>query len=228
MKFTGLAITLFFFTYNLSAQVIRSQSEFGFGLGAMNYTGDLTQSMNPRFFRPGATAYFRVNISEATSFKASLTGGRIVGSDKKNPVDSFAVQRDHEFGIYVVEASGVMEYHFLKWKENPHLRWTPYIFGGLGIFTVLGSEVQKEYSSIQPVLPFGIGAKYVLDPRHMLEFQFGIRKTFFDYLDNVSEGDLTSKDFQYGNWNDSDMYYFIGVSYTISFYDIPCPTSPYK
>ena len=206
----------------------KSQSELGFGLGVLNYTGDLTQSLKPRYFRPGVNGHFRLNISNATSFKASLTGGRIVGSDQQAPVDSFAVRRDHEFGIYLVEVAGIFEYHFFKWKENPQVRWTPYVFGGLGLFTVMGSEVKKEYSSIQPVLPFGMGVKYVLNPRHMLEFQFGARKTFFDYLDNVSEGDLSSKNFQYGNWRDNDMYYYMGFSFTISFYDIPCPKVPYN
>lgn len=226
MKIINLLIISFLFSSTIHAQ--QSQSEMGFGLGVLNYTGDLTQSIKPRYFRPGASAHFRLNISNAVSFKASATGGRIVGSDIKAPVDSFAVRRNHEFGIYVVEISGVFEYHFFKWKEKPQIRWTPYVFGGLGLFTVMGSEVEKEYSSIQPSLPFGVGAKYVLNPRQMLEFQFGLRKTFFDYLDNVSEGDLSHKNYQYGNWYDNDMYYYIGVSYTVSFYDIPCPKIPYN
>lgn len=222
-----IGIVFIFFAFLASAQTEKKNSEIGFGLGIMTYTGDLTQSIKPRYFRPGATGYYRLNISNATSFRASITAGRITAADEKAPIDSFAVVRSHDFGIYVAELSGVIEYHFLKWKENPMQRWTPYVFGGIGLFTVMGSDVEKEYSSIQPAVPFGVGAKYVLNPRHMLEFQFGLRKTFFDNLDNVSEGDLTKRDFQYGNWYDTDMYYFFGISFTISYYDIPCPKFPY-
>lgn len=227
MRTIGILLLLVI-NYNAFSQAQASKSEFGFGLGVLNYTGDLSQNIKPRYFRPGATAYYRTNISNATSFRASLMGGMVTASDSRAPVDSFAVVRDHEFDVYVIEASGVIEYHFFNWKDNANLRWTPLVFGGLGLFSVLGSEVKKEYSSIQPVIPFGIGAKYVMNPRHMLEFQFGIRKTFFDYLDNVSEGDLTQRDFQYGNWYDNDTYYFLAITFTVSFYDIPCPKFPYN
>lgn len=219
---------IFLFFFGVISYGQKLQYEVGFGLGLMTYTGDLTQSLKPRYLRPAAEGHFRMNMNDAISLRLSLLAGRIVGSDEKAPVDAFAANRNHDFGVYVFETAGVMEYHFFKWRENKYLRWTPYLFGGLGLFAISGSSVKKDYSSIQPVLPLGFGAKYILNPRHQLEFQFGLRKTFFDYLDNLSEGDLSRKDYQSGNWNDNDMYYYIGVAFTLSFYDIPCPKSPYN
>ncbi|MEQ9166212.1 MAG: DUF6089 family protein, partial [Fulvivirga sp.] len=106
---------------------------------------------------------------------------------------------------------------------------TPYLFGGLAIFGVSGmGDKPEEYSNIQPSIPFGLGFKYVLNPKWYMGLEFGARKTFFDYLDNVGPGDIVVKDYQYGNRFDNDHYFFIGLSMTYSFYTIPCPTSPYK
>ena len=77
-------------------------------------------------------------------------------------------------------------------------------------------------------IPFGGGIKYILNPKYYIAIEFGVRKTFFDYLDNISDGDPSQKNYQYGNKFDYDTYYFLGVTLTRTFYDIPCPTNPYK
>jgi hypothetical protein len=70
--------------------------------------------------------------------------------------------------------------------------------------------------------------KYVLNPKWYVSLEFGMRKTFFDYLDNLSSIDTRKKSYNYGNAFDKDAYYFLGVTLTRTFYTIPCPTSPYK
>ncbi len=77
-------------------------------------------------------------------------------------------------------------------------------------------------------IPFGGGVKYVLNPKYYIAVEFGMRKTFFDYLDNISGGNTSVKNYQYGNPNDYDNYFFTGVTLTYTFYDIPCPSSPYR
>jgi hypothetical protein len=78
-------------------------------------------------------------------------------------------------------------------------------------------------------VPFGLGIKYILNPKWYIALEAGARKTFFDYLDNVSMGtNQLVKDYQYGNRYDNDSYYFVGLSITRTFYEIPCPTNPYK
>jgi hypothetical protein len=82
-----------------------------------------------------------------------------------------------------------------------------YVFGGIGVFyfdpktTVNGQTVhlkplhtegeglaasRSEYSSIQLCIPIGLGFKYTLDSRWGLGLELGIRKTFTDYIDDVS------------------------------------------
>ena len=211
-----------------SAQLLQ-HSEFGFGAGAFNYTGDLVRTYNILNSRPAGTVFYRSNISKVVSFRTSLTGGKIIASDKR-PIDAFAKQRAASFNIFVLEASTVFEYHFLDWRDDKRrLRFTPYLFAGFALFIISGNGPKNaEYSNVQPAIPFGGGIKYVLNPKWYLAVEVGVRKTFFDYLDNISDGDLSLKNYQYGNRYDNDNYFFTGITLTRTLYDIPCPTNPYK
>ncbi|MFZ6013383.1 MAG: DUF6089 family protein [Bacteroidota bacterium] len=218
-------LLLLFFSGDLLAQ----RSEIGFGIGTFNYTGDLVRTYDFSFSKPAGTVFYRSNLSKVVSFRTAVTAGKIGASDKKG-VDAFAVQRNASFNLFLFEASTVMEYHFLNWRDEKRmLRFTPYMFAGLGIFGISGAQKKTvEYSNIQGAIPFGAGIKYIYNPKWYFSFEFGVRKTFFDYLDNISDSGQRRKTYQYGNPFDNDSYYFLGISLTRTFYDIPCPTNPYK
>jgi hypothetical protein len=221
----SLSTLLFVFCTNA---LVAQRSEVGFGLGTFNYTGDLVRTYNFKYSKPAATVFYRSNLSRVVSFRVALTAGKIGASEK--PIDPSASIRNASFDLFLMEASTVMEYHFLNWRETKRfVRFTPYLFGGIGLFGISG-DVQKtaEYSNIQASFPFGGGFKYVYNPKWYFSLEFGVRKTFFDYLDNISAGDMRNKNYQYGNPNDNDNYYFIGLTLTRTFYSIPCPTNPYK
>lgn len=213
-------------TFALRAQ----KSEVGFGIGTFNYTGDLARTYNILNSRPGITAFYRSNMSQVVSIRAAITAGSVSASDER-PIDAFAARRDASFDIFLMEASTVAEYHFMNWRDEKHfMRFTPYLFGGLAIFGISGTaDKPSEYSNVQGAIPFGLGMKYVVNPKWYVAFEVGARKTFFDYLDNVSAGtNQLVKNYQYGNPFDNDAYYFVGFSITRTFYEIPCPTNPYK
>jgi hypothetical protein len=218
---------LSFFLF-LAASALAQRSEIGFGLGTFNYTGDLVRTYNFKYSKPAGTIFYRSNLSKVVSFRAGITAGKIGASEK--PIDAFAVNRNASFDLFLMEASTVMEYHFLNWRDTKRfVRFTPYLFAGLGLFGISG-EVNKtqEYSNVQGSIPFGAGVKYIYNPKWYISLEFGIRKTFFDYLDNISAGDPRDKNYQYGNPNDNDNFYFLGITLTRTFYNIPCPTNPYK
>ncbi|MDH4089443.1 MAG: DUF6089 family protein [Cyclobacteriaceae bacterium] len=207
---------------------LAQRSEVGFGIGTFNYTGDLVRTYNFKYSKPAATFFYRSNLSKVVSLRTAITAGKIGASEK--PFDAFSTLRNASFDLFLIEASLAMEYHFLNWRETKRfVRFTPYLFGGIGLFGISG-DVQKnaEYSNVQVSIPFGLGFKYVYNPKWYFALEFGARKTFFDYLDNISAGDPVNKNYQYGNPNDNDSYYFIGLSVTRTFYTIPCPTNPYK
>jgi Domain of unknown function (DUF6089) len=208
---------------------IAQNAEIGFGLGTFNYTGDLSRNYNFLNSKPAGTVFYRSNISRVISFRTSVTAGKIGASDSR-PVDAFSTARAASFNLFLYEISLATEYHFLDWRnEKRPLRGTPYVVTGIGLFGIAGTPTKSaEYSNVQPSIQLGLGAKYVINPIWYIGLEFGIRKTFFDYLDNVSEGDSSNKNYQYGNPNDLDNYYFLGITLTRTFYSIPCPGNPYK
>ena len=215
----------FFLSITLWAQ----RSELGFGAGTFNYTGDLVRNYNIKYSKPAATALYRSNLSKVVSFRASITAGKLGASEK--PIDAFATQRNNSFDIFLMEGALAMEYHFLNWRDDKRpMRYTPYLFAGMALFGISGNASKSaEYSNVQGAIPFGGGFKYILNPAWYAAFEVGVRKTFFDYLDNVSDfNDQTQKNYGYGNPNDFDNYFFVGITLTRTFYDIPCPTNPYK
>lgn len=222
---SGTLLLFILSSLSLSAQ----RSEIGFGIGTFNYTGDLVRSYNFLNSRPAGTVFYRSNLSKVVSFRAGVTAGKVGASDSR-PIDAFSTERNASFNIFLFEVSTVMEYHFLNWRDTKHfMRFSPYLFGGLALFGMSGNGNKPEaYSDVQGAIPFGVGAKYVINPKWYVALEFGPRKTFFDYLDNVSVGNRTNKNYQYGNPHTNDVYYFLGISVTRTFYDIPCPNNPYK
>jgi hypothetical protein len=205
------------------------KSEVGFGIGTFNYTGDLARNYNLLNSKPAGTLFYRANISKVISLRTAVTAGKIGAKDKRQN-EVFAGQRNASFNLFLMEFSSGLEYHFLNWREQKRiLRFTPYMFMGFGLFGIAGTQQKpNQYSNVQTAIPFGLGFKYIINPKLYISAEFGARKIFFDYLDNVSAGDQRFKNYQYGNTQDNDMYYFLGVSITKTFYDIPCPTNPYK
>jgi len=107
----------------------------------------------------------------------------------------------------------------------------------------------KKYSLNQIVIPFGIGIKVNLSHHSSFSMEYGFRKTFTDYLDDVSglypdlsvldplarelsdrarnpEGiNQSSYGLQRGNPADKDWYTVFGFSITYEFFsDSTCPS----
>jgi hypothetical protein len=216
------------FTSSFAQAQVELKSEIGFGIGTFNYTGDLVRTYNFGNSQPAATVFYRSNISKVISMRTALTGGKLAASDA-NPIDVFAAKRASSFNIFLLEASAGFEYHFLDWRDSKRpLRFTPYIYAGAAMFIISGNTAKNApYSNVQPAIPFGVGMKYVLNPNWYISLEFAMRKTFFDYLDNISDGNVGIKNYRYGNSFDNDNYFFLGFSVTRTFYNITCAKSPY-
>ena len=211
---------LFLTVYTSQAQLI----EYGGGIGAFNYSGDLIRGFQVSNATPGIFGVYRLNFSNAVSTSFSLSYGRLQGSDD-NPIDPFARQRNFNFNINLLEFSSAFEYYFLDFKsKHAVVNWSPYVFAGFGLFKIYGRDFrERNYNSIQPSVPFGLGFKQLIGRKFSVGIEYGARKTFFDRLDDLGDGDQAIKNFQYGNPNDNDWYHFVGVSFTFILWDIPCP-----
>lgn len=187
-----------------------SSAEIGIFLGGSYYIGDL----NPvghfnRFTRPAAGGLYRMNFNSRLSAKAIGSFG-IIEAD-----DSFSLSESHRnrnlnFKSKITEFAVEGEFNFLPFKTgNKKLAITsPYIFAGMAVYHYsptgyyngswhnlqpLGTEGQgttfgpsRSYSLTQFSIPFGVGFKVNTAKRVGINFEWGLRKTFNDYLDDVS------------------------------------------
>lgn len=196
----------------LSAQMALAQSsELGLMLGYASYKGDLNRSMfNVKFFNPAAGIFFRRCINSHWSMRFGVNYGRISASDARSN-DAFQQFRNLTFRSTVLEANGLFEFNFFQFQTAAERssRATPFVFGGIAVYKFnpraplgddwvalqpLGTEGQgtsqfssrDKYARVQVSLPFGGGFKFKLNNRFSLTVETGARRTFTDYLDDVS------------------------------------------
>lgn len=190
---------IFFFPLLVSAQV-----RVGIFGGISNYMGDIVdnkhilQSTGPAVGLTGSYA-----VSERFTLRAGFTYGTIHGKDASSK-DSARQARNLSFNTSLKELSLVGIYQFF----NADLRFSPYVFAGISGFRFnpyakdssggkvylqpLGTEGQgipdapKKYARTAIAIPFGAGLRYSISPRIDLSIETGLRKTFTDYIDDVS------------------------------------------
>jgi len=203
---------------------LAQRHEFGIGAGVMNYAGDMSRGYAFNHIQPGGRLFYRYNINPIISLRTSLSGGLLSGSDA-NPIDVVADQRNASFKSTVVELSADFQFNFLDIKSEKTLNWwSPYIFFGIGGAYFNGEfPYNDNFSKVTMVVPFGGGFKMDISKNLSLGIEMGVRKTFSDHLDGVSDGDLTNKNFRYGNKYDKDWYNMFAVSLSYTLYSVNCP-----
>ena len=261
-----LIITLLVFNFASTAQQFKPNTEVGLILGTSYYLGDLNTT---HFNQSSATAglVIRKNIDKRFVYKAEVMYLNIK-SDERQSSDTIALNRGLHFRSPVYELSGQIEFNFLPYQSgNPLYTWTPFVYTGISIFSFnpqaeningewvdlqeLGTEGQgtttefdgntrSKYSLIQFAIPIGGGLKIAVNENFNIVLEYGARKTFTDYLDDVSTtyagpningswpvemSDLAQqmsdpngthvKDEQRGNPDKKDWYSFAGI--TLSF-----------
>lgn len=210
----------------LTAQISTVQAqkiEVGGGLGVFNYKGDISPSFKFRFFKPGGSLFFRYNPNQALSLRAELAAGLIGAADQYSK-DPFQKARNMSFRTRITEASAVAEYNFLDYQEKRFaVNWTPYVFGGLGISKFKPDVVTDSYKTNSLVIPYGVGIKYQIRRPWNIGLEYGTRKTFSDYYDNLGGDPKSTVKLEQGDPSKKDTYYYIRLSISYTFYRIVCP-----
>ncbi len=191
-------------------RVSPQSTEIGIFLGGSYYLGDLNPYMHfNRFTRPAAGLLYRINLHSRLSLKAIASLGAIQGDDAFSRNESHR-NRNLSFKSKIMEFAVEGEFNFLPFVigSKKLAISTPYVFGGIAVFRFnpmglldntwhalqpLGTEGQnsaftdlKSYSLTQFAIPFGAGLKINAGKKIGINFEWGIRKTFTDYLDDVS------------------------------------------
>lgn len=198
----------------------QGSAEVGLFIGVSNYMGDLAPSpiaANETQFAFGGQ--YRQMLSPYFAVKGSVTYGKISGSDLNKPTFQAVKEnsgRQMESGLLEFTLQG--EWHFLGTPRynNAGLynrQVSPFIGLGAGLLFANakvsapeGSNrryPEADDSSTFLVFPMTLGIRFDLTESLVMAGEFGLRATFTDYLDGIS---------QTGNPNTNDHYFFGGIS----------------
>lgn len=183
-------------------------SEIGATVGANYYIGDL----NPYKHFPKNTAtaigiVYKYNINSRFAFNLTGLRGKLEAFDA-NLDDPVLRERNLHFRTRLYEASGTLEINFFDYRIGKNKKpFTPYVFFGFGYFrTNPETQVDDSWFDLQPLgtegqassqtqlenykrdhlnLPFGVGFKATVS-RIDVGLSFGMRRTWTDYIDDVS------------------------------------------
>lgn len=195
-----------------SQNSIVQEGEFGFGLGAAHYFGDLNTRANLNRPKIAAGLFFRKNFGNYIALRISGNFAQVGYSDVYNTHNEFMRRRNLSFNSKIWELGLQGDFNFYRFMPgDPDFRWTPYITLGASVFNYdpyaylndekyflrpLGTEGQgidttnrdrQPYSSMAFAIPFGVGIKYSINERINVGFEIVHRFTNTDYLDDVSK-----------------------------------------
>ena len=238
--------------------------------GFSNYFGDLQSKPLTLDQAHGAFgAGIKYDLTNHFSVRGGFLFGKISADDKKNKAS--LQPRNLNFHSKLFEGSVMAEYALFDLENK---QFTPYAFAGVAIFRFnpytfdstggkyylqpLGTEGQglsqypdrKLYKLTQFSIPFGAGIRLRVSEKVTLAYEFNLRKSFTDYIDDVSTsyvdanalntargpkavelsyrgGELKDGDPVYpaefttrGGAKSKDWYYFSGITATIGIGDV--------
>ena len=204
-----LAVLFIFISTTESKAQYKPNQEFGILGGTGYYIGDMNSTHFNNLRVSGGITY-RKNFDRRFTFKSSALYTNVYANDE-NSNEAIKVNRNLKFKSDIIELSGQIEFNFLPYETGNSLyNWTPFIFTGVSIFNYnpqaegsdgewynlqeIGTEGQgttsfpnrKKYSLTQLSVPFGGGVKIGVSDNFNIIVEYGLRKTFTDYIDDVS------------------------------------------
>ena len=175
--------------------------ELGFFVGVSDYNGELNPGfLNFKFLHPAGGLIYRFNKNAHFSYKFDLLFGTVSANDAVSK-DLYQVNRNLSFSSAIQEFSGQLEFNFFPYEAGTDItNFTPYMFCGISVFHFnptadingvnydlepLHTEMESGYNRIAGAFPFGGGLKLSLGTVN-IGVEIGVRKTYTDYLDDVS------------------------------------------
>jgi opacity protein-like surface antigen len=237
---------------------------FAARLGLAGYQGDLkAHAVSLSQTKLMGSIGVRYDLSEHFTARSYLTLTSLKADDKKGTA---SIQtRNLNFQTKLFDWELTAQYNFFSLNDK---WWTPYLFAGVGLYHYnpytkdsagnkvflkpLSTEGEgftsgvKNYKLTGFSLPVGLGIDYALNENMRLGFEFGYRKIFTDYLDDVSTSYVdknallnargqTAVDLAWrgdeingapypsagtgrGNPKQKDGYYYFAITYTVRYF----------
>lgn len=192
--------------------------------GGMNYLGDLNNQSALTMPRLAGGIGLRYRIDNRWAFRAEASLGSV--ACEKDYIEL----RNLSFKSNIFELAALAEFNFAPYGPGAtESKWTPYLFGGLALFhynpmaSYSVSEGGTQWAELQPLctegqgsaaypdrrpytltqlcMPFGVGVKFRISKSFSFSAEYGFRKTWTDYLDDVSKT-YVGRDVLIGNSTD--------------------------
>ena len=191
-------------------QATVQEGEFGVGVGAAHYFGDLNTRASLNRPKIAGSVFFRKNFGNYIAVRLGASFARVGYSDVYNTHNDYMRRRNLSFNSNIWELALQGDFNFFRFMPGePGYNFTPYVTLGAGVFNYdpfayldgekyflrpLNLEGQgnanypdrKPYSSMALCIPFGVGIKYSVNERINIGFEIVHRFTKTDYLDDVS------------------------------------------
>ncbi|MBP7272236.1 MAG: outer membrane beta-barrel protein [Saprospiraceae bacterium] len=194
----------------LTATCSAQYFEAGIFLGASNYSGDLDPDARARLFRETHFAggiLARYPIGEYINIRGTFSVGTLSGTDANNKEDA-RKQRNLNFRSSIQEVALLAEWNIFGYDVD-NKNFTPYLYAGGALFHFNPrTQYQGEWVALQPLgtegqgltqypdkqkyklwqfsIPIGGGVKYAISESWNIGLEIGVRKTFTDYIDDIS------------------------------------------
>jgi Domain of unknown function (DUF6089) len=208
MKFASLLV-LFFASVAVFGQATKYDKSKEIGLlgGTSYYLGEV----NPYKHFGGNLHFagglsFRNNHSRRWTTKASLLYGTVEAWDKDNS-DPWIQNRNLNFRNQFYEGSFQVELNFFNYQIGSENNISPYLFAGMAYYQMKPQGYYKgNWYELQPLgtegegapggkeqyklgglsMPLGVGLKFNLFAVFGFSLEWGLRKTWTDYFDDIS------------------------------------------
>ncbi len=194
-----------------TAQKNNSKFEVGAALSSFIYQGDLTPNNIGSYqtIRWGINIQGSILLNNYILIRTNLAMGGLKGDDAKYSTPEFRKHRSLNFKSPVIELSQVLVWNPLG-KNTAKKGISVYLLGGAGVsflkiktdwskfdadyyengsdlFSRIALDSAHSLPKIIPVLPLGIGIRYVLSSSIVLNAESSYRLLFTDYLDGFSQ-----------------------------------------
>jgi hypothetical protein len=188
-------------------QLYGQRHEMGLFGGYSYYMGDINPKKHFAMSKIAFGGVYRYNINPHWALKFNMYRGTVESSDAvikfnqnrnlsfRSPLTEFALQLELNFFEYVTGShsmivspfiyAGIAHFHFNPQAEHNGVWYNLQPLGTEGQGTTAYPE-RSPYNLSGFAIPFGIGGKFSVSKMVCIGVEWGMRKTFTDYLDDVS------------------------------------------
>ncbi len=202
-------VPLILFSHVFNIGVLNAQKsaqrdwELGLTGGICWYNGDLNPNkfFGENYYNQAFGISVRKNFNQRFALRGQFNYGTLSAEDETS-TSSFQQNRNLNFTTPIYEMASTIEFNFLEYDAlliRKH--FSPYSFIGLSVFRFNPStevegnsyELQplatesKSYSKTSVSIAFGFGFKWAITDRIIANADWGMRRSFSDYIDDTSE-----------------------------------------